>query len=98
MDQKKVQFKVMLPPAVEQRFREAAMRRFGYRKGALGKAAEWALADWAKNNKVVAASAKGISDPVKAIEGLLAGVPYTSVELQHKAGEWRAKRYAAHRR
>jgi hypothetical protein len=38
--------RVQINPKVEEKFREAAMRRFGYGKGALSKAAEEAILKW----------------------------------------------------
>ena len=66
---------------LEQRFRRLAMRRFGYGKGALGKAAENAILDWvtAEEREV-----KFEGDPVEALNGLLAGVEVDSVKLQHE--------------
>ncbi len=93
-----MQFKVMLPRDVEQRFREAAMRRYGYRKGALGKAAEDAVRKWSGRHEGIEKHKKEIGDPVEAISGLLKGVKMSSVELQHSVGKIRAERYAAHRR
>jgi hypothetical protein len=72
--------KVEISEETERRFRQAAMKRFGYRKGALSAAAEEAFKRWA-------ASVEGVpefrGDPVKAIEGLMADVDMDSVELQH---------------
>ncbi|MDH5439303.1 MAG: hypothetical protein OEY31_01700 [Candidatus Bathyarchaeota archaeon] len=68
---------------LEKRFREAAMRRFGYRKGSLSRAAEEAIHQW-----LISVSAKGLvfeGDPVEALDGLLADVDLDSVELQHLA-------------
>lgn len=68
----------------EKKFRQAAMKRFGYRKGAFSLAAEEAIKKWT-------ASVEGIpefkGDPVKAIEGLLADLDIDSVELQHLAAD-----------
>ncbi len=76
--------KVYLPDAVAKRFRKAAMTVYGYKKGALSKAAEHALGTWTKN----AMPAEGITvpeDPVAAIRGLLKHVKEDSVTLQHRA-------------
>jgi hypothetical protein len=66
---------------LERKFREAAMKRFGYRKGALSRAAEEALQKWLASISMEEEVFRG--DPVKAIEGLLADVNLDSVELQH---------------
>jgi hypothetical protein len=65
---------------VEKRFREAAMKRFGYGKGALSKAAEEAILMWLASVKELKTFEE---DPVEAIDGLLADVDMDSVELQH---------------
>ena len=66
---------------VEKRFREAAMKKFGYGKGSLSRAAEEALQKW-----LLSVSGEEIvfeGDPVEALDGLIAGVDLDSVELQH---------------
>jgi len=65
---------------LERKFREAAMKRFGYGKGALSRAAEEALQKWLAS---ISAEEVFRGDPVKAIEGLLADINLDSVELQH---------------
>jgi len=93
--------KVQLSEETERKFREAAMRRFGYGKGALSLAAEKALSSWIKREREVDNLVAEIGDPVDAIEGLLAHVKRGSVELQHEATKIRARRvlgHAAHRR
>jgi hypothetical protein len=82
--------KIIIDDRVEEDFRRAAMRRFGYGKGALSKAAETALADWAKDENEPAGDLA--ADPVSAIEGLLKRTRKTSVELQHDAARIRVKR------
>jgi hypothetical protein len=66
---------------LEARFREAAMRRFGYSKGALSRAAEEAIERWLSSIEEV----KFDGDPVEAIEGILSDIKASSVELQHLA-------------
>jgi len=66
---------------LERRFREAAMKKFGYGKGSLSRAAEEALQKW-----LLSVSGEEIvfeGDPVEALDGLIAGVDLDSVELQH---------------
>lgn len=70
---------------LEQRFRELAMKRFGYGKGALSKAAEEAILRWISSAEREEVKFKG--DPVEALDGLLSGVNIDSVELQHKIKE-----------
>jgi len=69
---------------LEQKFRRLAMRRFGYGKGALSKAAEDAILEWV--SAVEKDEVKFEGDPVEALDGLLAGVEIDSVKLQHEIG------------
>jgi len=65
---------------LERRFRETAMKRFGYGKGALTRAAEQAFERWLSTAK------EGVQfegDPIRAIDGILGAVKLNSVELQH---------------
>jgi predicted DNA-binding protein len=57
------------------------MRRFGYKKGALSKAAEEAIEKWLNSIEDV----KFEGNPVEAIRGILSEVKMNSVELQHLA-------------
>jgi hypothetical protein len=93
--------KVLVSEETERKFRERAMRRFGFGKGALSLAAERALAEWARREEAIENVFVEIGDPVDAIEGLLAHVETDSVKLQHAASEIRAQRalgHATHRR
>ncbi|GEM_PF-590903 len=76
---------------LEQRFREIAMKRFGYTKGALSRAMEEAILVWLSAvEKEEEIEFEG--DPVDAIDGLLSDVDMDSVQLQHKAKEmWMQK-------
>lgn len=65
---------------LEKRFREAAMRRFGFGKGSLTRAAEQAFERWLSTAKD---NVRFEGDPVKAIDGILVGMKLSSVELQH---------------
>jgi predicted DNA-binding protein len=73
--------KIHIRKDLEERFREAAMRRFGYKKGALSKAAEEAIEKWLNSIEDV----KFEGDPVEAIRGILSEVKMNSVDLQHLA-------------
>ncbi|MFQ5710245.1 MAG: hypothetical protein ACE5GD_00545 [Candidatus Geothermarchaeales archaeon] len=68
---------------LEKKFREAAMKRFGYGKGALSLAAEEALSRWLSYVSWEEIGFDG--DPVEALDGLLVGIDLDSVELQHLA-------------
>ncbi len=86
--------RVQINAKLEQRFREAAMKRFGYGKGALSKAAEEAILKWLSTTEKESAPFEG--DPVKAIEGLLKDVDANSVTLQHETQKLWAKKVLTH--
>ena len=68
---------------LERRFREVAMRRFGYSKGALTKALEEAVTRWISSVEEEQLTFEG--DPVEAIDGLLSDIDVDAVSLQHEA-------------
>ena len=77
---------------LEKRFRETAMKEFGYGKGSLRKAGEEAFSKWV--NERPRKPIKKVDDPIKLIEGILSKYKgkYTSVELQHEASKiWTKK-------
>lgn len=83
--------RIILGEELERRFREIAMRRFGYGKGALSKAAAEAITNWLQQSQA-SEKIEFVGDPVEAILGLLSDVDVDSVELQHRAVEmWRLK-------
>ncbi len=69
------------------------MKKFGYGKGALSKAAEEAILNWISSEKEPAVFE---GDPVKAIEGLLKDINIDSVKLQHGTQELWAKKVLEH--
>jgi hypothetical protein len=74
---------------LERRFREAAMRRFGFGKGALTHAAEQAFERWISSGKE---SVRFEGDPITAIDGILVDLTLSSVELQHSVKRtWTSK-------
>jgi hypothetical protein len=79
---------------VEEKFREAAMKRFGYGKGALSKAAEEAILKWLSTTEKEPPTFEG--DSIKAIEGLLKNVKVDSVTLQHETQKVWAKKVLTH--
>src|SRR3989337_78623 len=92
--------KVQLSEETDKRFRETAMKRFGYGKGALSLAAEKALSQWAGRERDLDSFLEDIGDPVEAIEGMLSHLKADSVGLQPKASQIRARRalaFAVHR-
>lgn len=91
-----VPLKVQLSEETERKFRETAMKRFGYSKGALSLAAERALSEWVGKESMRDKASEEIGDPVDAIEGLLKHVKTSSVHLQHKASRIRSRRATTH--
>ena len=75
---------------LEQKFREVAMRKFGYSKGSIKKAGKQALKDWINVNNE---DLPHVKDPFKSIRGCMKHLrgKYTSVELQHEAVKLWAK-------
>ncbi len=72
--------KINLEDGKEKIFRERAMKKFGYKKGALSKALEEAVDMWllVETNKLPM-----VNSPTRELDGLLSGIEETSVELQH---------------
>ena len=68
----------------ELKFRELAMRKYGYSKGALRKASKEALQRWISQENT---SLPKLQDPFKKLRGCMKHLKgkYTSVELQHEA-------------
>jgi hypothetical protein len=86
--------RVQINTKLEQKFRETAMKRFGYAKGALSKAAEEAIQNWISSVEKETVTFEG--DPVEAIEGLLKDVDVDSVTLQHETQKLWAKKVLDH--
>ena len=84
--------KFELEKELEQKFRETAMRRYGYTKGSLQKASKEALNDWVhqQSNEI-----PKVEDPFKLVRGMLKHLKgkKTSVQLQHEAKYLWAKKY-----
>jgi len=74
--------KVNIDEKLELRFRELAMKKFGYSKGALSRALEEAIIKWISDTESEESVFEG--DPVEAIDGLLAEIDIDSVKLQHR--------------
>lgn len=72
--------RINLEPSKEREFRSRAMEKYGFKKGAISKALEDAIDIWLSmdQNKLPI-----ISNPTKALVGMLKDVKETSVELQH---------------
>jgi hypothetical protein len=83
--------KVEFTKELEQEFRELAMRRFGFSKGAIKKASEEAIKRWVKEEN---RDLPKLEHPIKKIKGVMKNLrgKYTSVELQHEAVKiWKKK-------
>jgi hypothetical protein len=78
----KTMIRAKIDEKIERKFRELAMRKFGYGKGSLAKAAEEAILKWISETEKQEKIFEG--NPVDAIDGLLSDVKMDSVELQHK--------------
>lgn len=86
-----------LDEELERRFRELAMRKFGYSKGSLLKASTVAVSQWVKQNEIK--QTKSVKDPVSLLSGLLKGsTRKSSVELQHEATRIWAERAMHYKR
>ncbi|MHA1227434.1 MAG: hypothetical protein ACTSPV_11880 [Candidatus Hodarchaeales archaeon] len=81
--------KVHIDPKIEEEFRKTAMKIFGYGKGFSSKAAEQAFKNWIHEYSTDLKKLKIPEDPISEIKGQLEGITFTSVELQHKAKEYR---------
>lgn len=84
--------KVELEKELENKFREVAMRKYGYTKGSLQKATREALVGWMSQQPTRVPKVK---DPFKLVRGMLKDLKgkTTSVELQHEAVKLWAKKY-----
>ena len=81
--------KVYIDPKIEEEFRKTAMKIFGYGKGSLSKAAEQAFKKWIQEYSSNLETISIPEDPINEIRGQLEEITLTSVELQHKAREYR---------
>ena len=89
--------KIYISDDVERKFREVAMKLYGYRKGSLSIASEKAISAWLAQVSEVLEVAESIRDPVEAIYGMLSHVKRTGVELQHETGEIRVRKALEYR-
>ena len=70
----------------EMKFRELAMKKYGFSKGSIKKAGEEAIKIWIQlEDKEL----PPIKNPIEAISGMMKSLKgkYTSVELQHEASK-----------
>ena len=79
--------RVELNKELERKFREMAMKRYGYVKGSIKKATEVAIKKWTQAALEDKKNIKAMEDPIKLIEGTLSHLKgrKTSVQLQHAA-------------
>ena len=82
-----------LEKELEQKFRETAMKKYGYTKGSLQKASKEALSSWVKQQS---SKVPNVEDPFKLVEGILSHLKgkKTSVQLQHEATNLWTKKYS----
>jgi hypothetical protein len=81
--------RLQLRSDLEKRFRETAMRRFGFGRGALTHVAEQTFERWISTTKE---NIRFEGDPIKDIDGILSDLKLNSVELQHSARRvWSSK-------
>ena len=85
--------KFELEKELENEFREAAMRKYGYAKGSLQKASKEALSEWVHQRS---GNIPKVDDPFKLVRGILRHLKgkKTSVQLQHEVKDLWAKRYS----
>ena len=84
--------KFELEEELENKFRESAMKKYGYMKGSLQKATREALTNWVNQQP---RKIPKVDDPFKLVEGILSHLKgkKTSVQLQHEAKELWTKKY-----
>ncbi|MBS7649071.1 MAG: hypothetical protein QXX99_08080 [Candidatus Bathyarchaeia archaeon] len=84
--------KVYISDELERKFREAAMKLYGYGKGSLSIACEKAINMWLLQVSEFLDVVESIEDPIEAIYGMLSHVKKSGVELQHEAREIRTRK------
>jgi len=78
--------KVYVDDKIAAKWKELAMKRFGYGRGSISKAAEEALAIWIENEEKIAAALeklKGLAEKEKSIVALLLFGSYARKEPYH---------------
>lgn len=76
------EMKIKLENSLENKFRQLAMRRFGYSKGSISSAAQEAMKNWSDMQEYEINYEK---DPIEDISGLMKKIKKSSVKLQHEA-------------
>lgn len=75
-----------VPDEVEARFRQWAMKRFGHKRGAIGKAGEEAVSVWVADQDVDL-DVRPTQNPIKNKRGALGHVDRSSTDLKHGVGD-----------
>lgn len=88
------EMKIILTEDIEKTFRKIAMKRFGYQKGAISKAAQEAIGNWAS---AFPEKYEEEEESWDSLIGILKHVKKSSVELQHEAWDSVVKKYARRR-
>ena len=88
------EMKILLPENIEKAFRRIAMKRFGYQRGALSKAAHEAIKNW---TFTYPENSEEKEENWDSLVGILKHVKKSSVELQHEAWDSVVKKYARRR-
>lgn len=78
--------KFTVPDEVEEQFRERAMKRFGHKRGSIGKAGEEAISTWIAEQDIDIELTPS-QNPLLRKRGHLSHVDMGSVELQESVGE-----------
>ncbi|MBI5066218.1 hypothetical protein HZA97_08335 [Candidatus Woesearchaeota archaeon] len=83
--------KLKLEKEFEQRFREMAMRKYGFSRGAIKKASTDAVKNWMKEQ--YKPESTNFDDLLNSLRGVMKHLKgkYTSVELQHETAKLWAK-------
>lgn len=83
--------KIRIPDELERKFRETAMKLYGFKKGSLSVAAEKAISAWLSQVMELAEAVATQSRRYMAYYLMLSHVRKSGVELQHEAGRARAE-------
>jgi len=80
--------KVNIEDEIEKKFREVAMKKFGYSRGSLSSAAKWAFEYWIdKEEDILNIRKRSKKNPIKSMVGVLSHVKKTSIELEDEMGQ-----------
>ncbi|MFC5969711.1 hypothetical protein ACFPYI_00055 [Halomarina salina] len=85
-----------VPDELEDRFREWAMKRFGHKRGSLGKAGEEAVSVWVAEQDIDLEITPA-QNPILSKRGALSQVEASSTDLKHSVGEMLLEEHRAKR-